>query len=118
MQLGDTWGADSANYDAALAAALDSASPGFVSATQEARFPGESALDAALRVAPQLFMADNQRRLLNIQLDRASKGLPPLDSSNYGLGVNVGLAPDTQKLIMYGVGALALVLILPRMMRR
>ncbi len=59
------------------------------------------------RVASTLIMTDFQRRLLNIQLDRAEQGLPPLDPGQYGVGVNVGLSPDTQKLLI--VGGLALV---------
>jgi hypothetical protein len=54
-----------------------------------------------------IVLADSQRKLLNVQMQRAQQGLPPLDSGQYGLGVSMGLSPDTQKLLLYGVGALA-----------
>lgn len=53
---------------------------------------------------------DAQNKILNIQLDRAQRNLPPLniDPSTYGLQptIRAGLAPDTQKLFIYGGAAL------------
>ncbi len=67
--------------------------------------------ETAAKVASTLVMANYQREMLNAQLDRAKAGLPPLNASQYGLGVNVGLSPDTQKLLLYGalaIGGIAL----------
>ena len=69
--------------------------------------PGEDWLAAGIRLANTVVMADSQRRLLNVQIARAQQNLPPLDTSQYGVGVNVGLSPDTMKLL--GFGALGLV---------
>jgi len=75
-----------------------------VIATQQA--PNESYFDSMLRVANSLILADSQRRLLAVQLERAKNGQPPLNSSQYGLGVSVGLSPDIQKMLMFGGAAL------------
>lgn len=67
----------------------------------------------ALSMAARTYaITDAQRRLLNIQVDRAQQGLEPLDSSQYGVGVNVGVAADTRTMmiVLGGVAALALVL--------
>jgi hypothetical protein len=79
-----------------------------------ARVPGEDYINAGLRVAQSYILADSQRRLLNAQLTRAQSGLPPLDSSQYGMGVSLGLSGDTQKWIMYGAGALLIAFLVLR----
>lgn len=72
----------------------------------------------AQKMATALIMTDQQRRLLNVQIDRAQKGLPPLDLTNYtGVGVRVGLSPQTQQLVIYG-GLALLALLLFRSIRR
>ena len=43
---------------------------------------------------------DAQKKLLNANIKRAEQGLPPLDASAYGVGVNVGLTPQTQNLVI------------------
>ena len=97
------------------AAALDSVSPGLSTQIASQASPGESLLQAALRLAPTLVMANSQRQLLDVQLQRAQQGLPPLDASQYGVGVSVGLSPDVQKyLLIGGVALLAAIFILPR----
>ena len=55
-------------------------------------------------------MADYQRRLLNLQLERARQGQPPLDVSQYGVGVNIQ-APQLNTVILLGVGLLAVLLL-------
>lgn len=57
-----------------------------------------------------------QQNILNLQLQRAQQGLPPLpiDPSTYGLPqptVGIALDDSTKKLLMYGGGALALALL-------
>lgn len=65
---------------------------------------------------------DAQKKVLDIQLERARQGLAPLDLdlSQYGLTptANVGLAPDTRTLLMWGGIALAAVYLLPKLLSR
>ena len=51
---------------------------------------------------------DYNKKLLDINLERARRNQPPLDPQRYAPGVNVGLAPQTQKFLGVGVGTLAL----------
>jgi len=50
---------------------------------------------------------------MQINVDRARKGQPPIDAAQYsGAYVNVGLNPETQRLVTYaGIGLLALVVL-------
>jgi hypothetical protein len=95
------------NDDPALAATI---------ANQQA--PNESYFDTMIRVANSLILADSQRRLLNVQLERAKNGLAPLNTSQYGMGVSVGLSPDVQKLLMYGGGAIVALLLYNALAKR
>ena len=50
-----------------------------------------------------------------INVERARRGLPPLDTAQYtGVGVRVGLNPQTQQLLIYGGLALLAVMLLRR----
>lgn len=95
----------------------DSIAPGIVAQAQAIRVAGEDWISAITRAITTVSMADAQRRLLNLQLQRAQQGLPPLDSSQYGLGVSVGIGGDTQKMILLGLAGIALVLLLTRQRR-
>lgn len=54
-------------------------------------------------------------QLNQINVQRARMGLPALDMSQYtGVGVRVGIAPQTQQLLIYGGLALLAVLLLRR----
>lgn len=89
---------------------IDATAPGLVDAAKtQTVTPSEDWITTIARTASTVVMADSQRRLLNIQLDRARQGLPPLNSSQYGLGVgvNFGLSPELEKGLMLG-GALLL----------
>lgn len=62
-----------------------------------------------------------QQKVLKMQLDRANKGLPPLDVGNYidpNAGVNVGITPATQKLLLMLGGGLLGTFLLVRVMGR
>lgn len=93
-------------------AALEQTAPGIMDKARSMAQQGESLLDSLARAASTLVMADSQRRLLNIQLERARQGKAPLDSSQYGLGVNVGLSPQT--ILLIGGVLLAVVLLARR----
>lgn len=80
---------------------------------------GESWTDTLSRILPSLVLANSQRQLLAVQMDRARQGLPPLDASQYGLGVSVGVSPEVQRLLLIGGGLLlAGVVLVPLLKRR
>lgn len=59
------------------------------------------------------------QQLNQINVERARMGLPPIDTSQYtGVGVRVGLAPQTQQLLIYGGLALLAVLVFQSVMKR
>lgn len=58
-------------------------------------------------------------QLNQINVERAKMGLPPIDTSAYtGVGVRVGLSPQTQQLVIYGGLALLAVLVFQSVMKR
>lgn len=89
---------------------IETIAPGLPAVAEEIRVAGEDWISAISRAMGTVAMADYQRRLLNVQLDRARQGLPPLDASQYGVGVNVQ-APQLNLLLIGGL-ALAAVLLL------
>lgn len=94
---------------------LDTIAPGFTAQmTAQTGSPGEAWYTTAMRTASTLVMTDYQRKILNLQLQRAQNGQPPLDMSNFGVGVSVGMSPEVQKLVMLGVGAIVLVMLMNR----
>ena len=71
------------------------------------------------RIASSVVMANQQRQLMQINVDRAKRGEPPLDIAQYsGVGVNVGLSPQTQTLVTYGGIALLAFLVFNTLARR
>lgn len=71
--------------------------------------PGEDWITTFGRIASGLVMTNQQIQLMNLQMDRARMGLPPIDMAAYsGIGVNVGVNPATQQmLLILGGGLLA-----------
>lgn len=65
-------------------------------------------------VAKTYALTNAQRQLLDVQVERARAGLPPLDSTQYGLGVNVGVGSGTQTTLMIIAAILAGAFILKR----
>lgn len=58
-------------------------------------------------------------QLNQINVERAKMGLPPIDTSQYtGVGVRVGIAPQTQQLLIYGGLALLAVMVFQSVMKR
>jgi hypothetical protein len=85
------------------ATTLEQIAPGITAKMTATAQPGESWLTTLTKLIPAVTMTAQQYQLMQINIDRASKGLPAIDVASYsGAGVNVGLAPDTQKLLMYG----------------
>lgn len=83
-------------------------------ATSDDSFDWGNLIKSLGTAASQYMMTDAQikanQQITTIQLQRAQQGLPPLPisqlQSQYGITTtptaNVGIAPDTQKLLMYG----------------
>jgi len=101
------------NISATYKVALEDAAPGVTTAIDQAQKPGEAWTDTLVRILPNLTMGVQQLQLMQINVDRARKGLPPVDAQAYsGAYVNVGLDPNTQRLVTYaGLGILALFLL-------
>ena len=58
------------------------------------------------------YKLETQRNKINIEL--AKQGKPLIDT---GATVSVGLSADTKKMVYFGIGALALIFILPKLMK-
>jgi hypothetical protein len=87
----------------------------------------DKVINAIQTIAPEYLKAKAQKDLLDVQLDRAKQGLPPLDMSQYAPSVRLGL--DTQQIggalasvppvVWLGAGGVLLALLLiPRGRRR
>lgn len=99
------------------AQAVDQQIPGLSSQVAAQALPGEGFIDSLARVVSTLSLADAQRKLLNVQVQRAQQGLPPLDASQYSLGMNVGLTPTTQRALMIGGALVLAAFLLPALLR-
>lgn len=107
---------------------LGIASPVEVTTTQAATAPStaDKIKDIVLGVSQAYLTYEQmkaQRKVMDMQLARAQAGLAPLDINmeQYGLtgpSVSVGLSPTTKSLLIYGGGALALVYLLPKFLKR
>lgn len=94
---------------------FDQAAPGLTEKIAEAQKPGESWTDTYGRIASSLLMTIQQYKLINYNTERAKKGLPPVDIASYsGVGVNIGLSPSTQQLLLFGGLAVAALVLLTR----
>jgi hypothetical protein len=82
--------------DAQAVAALRAADPTATS------FSFDKILDVGAQLGTALLTFSQQSDINKINLERARQGLPPLDAAYTGVGVNVGLSPATQKLVIYG----------------
>lgn len=103
--------------DAAYRSSLEAIAPNVTTIAEQQRMQGESWTDAIARLLPVLAATWQQKQLLSVQVERAKQGLPPLDANQIAAGVNVGIAPDTQKLLIWGMLGLVAVIALPQLMR-
>lgn len=87
---------------------LDSIAPGIGEIVVSQQQPGESWIDTLAKAIPMLAATVQQQQLLNIQVDRARQGLPPLNVSQYSGGTT---SPDTKMLLYVGGAALAFYLL-------
>jgi hypothetical protein len=103
--LGDNWGADtSPSGDAGYIQNL------IDSAGQTSALTGTSIIDSLGKLAQTVALTVQQKQILDTQMARMRAGLPPLDASQYGVGVSVGVSADLQKYILYGGLALLAIL--------
>jgi hypothetical protein len=77
--------------------------PYFTQKIASTQLPGESWIDTATKLLTAVTMTQQQRSLMQLNIERARQGQPPIDINAYtGVGVNVGLSQSTQQLVMYG----------------
>lgn len=73
-----------------------------------------STMDSITSTLRDLVTVYNQQRILDANIERASRGLPPLNTAQIAPTYNVGLAPDTRNMLLIGGGLLLAVLVLGR----
>jgi hypothetical protein len=71
------------------------------------------------RIASSVIMANQQRQLMQINVERAKRGEPPLDVAAYSsVGVQVGVSQNTQQFLTYAGAALLAFLVFNTLARR
>lgn len=86
---------------------IEAASPGAVSdAVQSSGFNWDSFMDNLSQIVGVVVQGKVQHDLLQVNLDRARLGQPPINTAAYTPGVNVGVSGDTKQLV-YIVGGVA-----------
>jgi hypothetical protein len=92
---------------------FNQAGPGVVEAINAAQDPGEKWTDTFAKIATNLGLGFQQYQLMNLNVERARQGLPPIDVARYsGAGVNIGLSAGTQQLVTYaGLALVGIVLL-------
>jgi hypothetical protein len=94
---------------------FDKEAPGLTEKITAAQKPGENWTDTWQRIASGLLMTVQQYKLIDFNTERAKKGLPPVDIASYsGVGVNIGLSPSTQQMLLFGGLAVAALLFFQR----
>jgi hypothetical protein len=89
------------------------AAPGSVAAINAAQSTGERWTDTFTKIATSLGLGVQQYQLMNLNVELARQGKPPIDVARYsGAGVNIGLSPGTQQLVTYAGLALVGLLLL------
>lgn len=90
---------------------VEANAPGAVQEAVANSWSMSGVLDNLSQIVSTVVQAKAQHDLLQANIDRASKGLPPLNAQAYMPGVNVGVSSDT-KVMLYtvagGIGALLL----------
>jgi len=100
-------------FTPAQEAALESIAPGIVKFIKQSQSPGERWTDTFTKIATSLGLGVQQYQLMNLNVELARQGKPPIDVAAYsGAGVNVGLSAGTQQLVTYaGLALIGLVLL-------
>lgn len=100
--------------DRGFVPAIETVAPGITEVANRIAVEGESWISAISRAMTTVAMLESQRQIIKAQMERASKGLPPMQPSEYAPAINVGLSPQTRSLLIYGGLALVAVLLLRR----
>ena len=101
------------------AQAINSIAPNANKIIAENQTPGEPWYETAQKILTGLVMTRQQEQLMQLNIERARQGLPPIDINRYsGVGVNVGLSAGTQQLVTYALLGLGAFLILNMYTRR
>lgn len=101
--------------DSDFSSSLEQVAPGISSLVDDAQGPNESWMTALARLLPAVAATYQQKQILDIQVQRAQQGLPPLNASQYAAGFQVGLSDDTRNLLIMGaIGLGAVLLLLPK----
>lgn len=100
--------------DDSYIAALEQTAPGITAMIPTQQAAGESWMDTLARSLPIIAATVQQKQILDIQVQRAKAGLPPLDASQYAAGVNIGLSPEVQKILIMGAVGIGAVILLAR----
>lgn len=97
-------------YAYSFTSALETGAPGVTEAVAQVQEDeGIDWISALAKVAQSLVVADSQRQYLAANLELARAGKPPLDASNYGMGVSVGMDANTRKMVGFAIaGALGI----------
>lgn len=107
----DPYNIKTGNFDKVL----EQIAPGIVNKINETQTPRESWIDTLIKLVPALTMTTQQVQLMQLNIERAKKGLPPIDIASYsGIGVNIGLSESTKNLLIYGGVALIAMFFLTR----
>jgi hypothetical protein len=94
---------------------LDEIDPTIVKKITDTQAPNEHWTDTLTKLFTSIAAGTQQLQLMQINVNRARNGMAPLDIAGYsGFGVNIGLSPDTQKLILIGGLAVAALVLLTR----
>lgn len=91
------------------------------SAPQDTTSTGYSVINTIQSAVSSFLPLVTQQKLLNLQVDRAAKGLPPLDLSKYESstqGLNVGINPATQQMLLILGGLAVAAFVVPKLLRR
>lgn len=78
-------------------------------------------IDTVVNAGAAILPLVQQQKILKLQLQRAKAGLPPLDVGEYvdpNAGLNVGLNPATQRLLLWLGGGAVAAFVLSRLLRR
>jgi hypothetical protein len=94
-------------------AAIEKIAPGLTRMIKQAQNPNENWTDTFTKIATNIGLGVQQMQLMNLNVQRARQGLPPIDVAAYaGAGVNVGLSAGTQQLVTYAGLALVGIILL------
>lgn len=104
-------GAQLSLNNSTYAPSIQTIAPGFSELVDESQAGGEPWYETAARLIPMVAATYQQKQLLDVQVNRAKQGLPPLNVSQYGLGVQVGLDSNTRLAIFGGVAVLGALLL-------